>query len=238
MLGSPCSQCCGSCEPIFQAEAVELTVRADDVYATEIRKVYYSDCGLATNQKYAVASFFKGSAFAGTFSLTKTVDLSYRKVWQYNYPAGGQVCAGDYLQITVDRSEPPDTWVYLRCSLSQLFWTDFESETPLPAEAFGCSTTSTNPYRRRCPRGYIRTHDTEVIRFCTTGSDVIQQNLSFYFSPFPGDVTNEESTACSLPAGTCVPSSSVDSATISGPTQLVGGSQKIVVAFDQPVFLP
>lgn len=237
MLGAPCSPCCGSCEPIWQAEAVELTVYAEDVYASIVWNVEAASCGLATNQKYSSASLFKGSGFAGTFSLTKTQDLSYRKVWRYDYPAG-QVCSGDYLQITVDRSEPPETWVYLRCSLSQLIRFDFASETPPLASSFTCSTTTTNPYARRCPRGFIRTHNTEVIRFCTTGSDVIMPSPSFYFSPFLQDFTNDEFGPCSLPFGTCIPPSSMSSTAISGPTQLIGGQQRIVVTFDQPVFLP
>ena len=147
MLGSGCFKCCARpCrEQLFEAKGVEVTVSAPDVYWWQVRRLTWDQCGYTVGHRYAEASWFPGSLYSGTFSLTKVTDLTWRKTWRYTYPTAGQVCAGAYIEIDIQQAKLDEYPIYLNNVFHRFFWRDLSTETPRQAAAFDCTTVNTAP---------------------------------------------------------------------------------------------
>lgn len=154
MFGSPCSPCCKKCEEcehLRDVSSVELTINASDALVSYLFEFTESGSGVSAGDRFATAVYFPGSAYAGTYSLTKRSETPSLVRWQYDYTASGNVCSGEYLRVDFQlasgntaKSYKVDVYTY--ANVHAYRWLTWDSPTLKTASSDWCGSLHPNSF--------------------------------------------------------------------------------------------
>jgi len=130
-LGVPCSAAPCPCV-IKPISSIEVTITAEDVVVqNQCRESPLLGCPVVV---VGHTSFFPGSLYAGTYSLTKLPENN--GIWVYSWAASGQLCGGSIV-ATVGRGT-----VQIFLNLIAIDFQDYSSTTSRPPAQLTCQEIS------------------------------------------------------------------------------------------------